>query len=108
MCEAAWSRSSILRFASVGRRPPIVIVEIGQDKEKCVLGLVVDRVNAVTEIKSEDIESAPAFGARMNADFISGMARHDGRFVIIMNIERVLSVQELAAVAEPAEAAGAV
>jgi len=87
----------------VGRRTSIVIVEIKHNDEKHVLGLVVDRVNAVTEIKSEEIESSPAFGARINTDFISGMARSDGRFVIILNIERTLSVQELAAVTASAE-----
>jgi purine-binding chemotaxis protein CheW len=69
-----------------------------------VLGLVVDRVNAVTEIKDEDIEHAPVFGARINTDFITGMARKDGHFVIVLNIERTLSVVELAAVAAATEA----
>ena len=90
---------------AVGRRTSIVIVEIVYNDEKHVLGLVVDRVNAVTEIKAEDIESAPAFGARINTDFISGMARYEGRFVILLNIERTLSVSELAAVAAATEVA---
>lgn len=83
----------------IGRRTSIVIIETMHNEQKHVLGLVVDRVNAVTEIKAEDIEPAPVFGARINADFISGMAKCDGRFVIVLNIERTLSVQELAAVA---------
>ena len=87
----------------VGRRTSIVIVEIRHNDEKHVLGLVVDRVNAVIEIKSEDIDSSPAFGARINTDFISGMARCDGKFVILLNIERTLSVQELAVVSAAAE-----
>lgn len=84
---------------AVGRRTSIVIVEILHNDEKYVLGLVVDRVNAVTEIKKEDIESPPAFGARLDTDFISGMAKCDGRFVIVLNIERALSVAEMAVVA---------
>lgn len=83
---------------ALGRRTSIVIVEILHNDEKYVLGLVVDRVNAVTEIKKEDIESPPAFGARLDTDFISGMAKCDGRFVIVLNIERALSVAEMAAV----------
>lgn len=62
----------------IGRRTSIVIVEIQHNGEKHVLGLVVDRVNAVTEIRDEDIEPAPVFGARINTDFITGMARKDG------------------------------
>lgn len=82
----------------VGRRTCIVIVEIEYEGNKHVLGLVVDKVNAVTEIKSEDIDLPPAFGARINADFISGMARIDNQFVIVLNIERTLTIAEMAAV----------
>lgn len=88
----------------IGRRTSIVIVEIQHNGEKHVLGLVVDRVNAVTEIRDEDIEPAPVFGARINTDFMTGMARKDGHFVIVLNIERTLSVAELAAVATATEA----
>ena len=90
---------------AVGRRTSIVIVEIMHEDEKQVLGLVVDRVNAVTEIRNEDIEPAPAFGARINTDFIAGMARSNGRFVVVLDIERTLSVVELAAVAAVASEA---
>jgi len=83
----------------IGRRTSIVIIETLYNEQKHMLGLVVDRVNAVTEIKAEDIEPAPVFGARIDSDFISGMAKCDGRFVIVLNIEKTLSVQELAAVA---------
>lgn len=89
----------------VSRRTSIVIVEIEYDGAKHVLGLVVDRVNAVMEIPAEDIESAPAFGARINADFISGMARMQGRFVIILNIARTLSIEDLAAISVHGEEA---
>lgn len=81
---------------AVERRTSIVIVEIQHNDEKHVIGLVVDRVNAVTEIKSDDIEMPPAFGARINTDFIAGMARQNNRFVIVLNIERTLSIAELA------------
>lgn len=90
---------------AVGRRTSIVIVEILHDETKHVIGLVVDRVNAVTEIKAEDIEAAPTFGARLNTDFIAGMARQNNRFVMVLNIERTLSMTELAAVAASAAAA---
>lgn len=84
---------------AVGRRTSIVIVEILHNDTKHVLGLVVDRVNAVTEIKAEDIDTAPAFGTHVNSEFIAGMAKNAGRFVIVLNIERTLSVAEIAVVA---------
>ncbi len=83
----------------IGRRTSIVVVEIQHNGEKHVLGLVVDRVNAVTEIRDDDIEPPPVFGARINTDFITGMARKDGHFIVVLNIECTLSVAELAAVA---------
>lgn len=86
----------------VGRRTCIVIVEIEHAGNKHVLGLVVDKVNAVTEIKSEDIDMPPAFGARINADFISGMARINNEFVIVLNIARTLTIEEMAAVEQVA------
>ena len=59
---------------------------------------MVDGVNAVMEIAAADIEPPPSFGTRVNAEFIAGMARGDGRFVIILDIARVLSIEEMAAI----------
>ena len=52
------------------------------------------------EIPSADIEPAPAFGARIRADFIAGMGKVAGKFVIILAIQRVLSVDEMAVLAQ--------
>lgn len=78
-----------------GRRTCIVIAEVTQDSGTQTLGLVVDAVNAVTEIGAEDMEPPPSFGARIRTDFIAGMARQDGRFVIVLDIACVLSLDEL-------------
>lgn len=82
----------------VGRRTCIVIVEIEHQETRHVLGLVVDKVNAVTEIKNDEIDLPPAFGASINSDFITGMARVDGKFVIVLNIARTLTIEEMAVV----------
>lgn len=82
----------------VGKRTCIVIVEVMYAGAIHVLGLMVDGVNAVMEISADSIEEAPAFGTRVNTDFIAGMARVDGRFVIILDTARVLSIEEMAAV----------
>lgn len=90
-----------LRFGweatTIGRRSSIVIVEITHKEQKHVLGLLVDRVNAVAEIPSSAIEPVPAFGASIHTDFIAGIAKTDEHFVIILSIERTLSVAEIAA-----------
>lgn len=78
----------------IGKRSCIVIVEAG-DEEKQVLGMLVDAVNAVVEIAAGDIEPAPSFGTRIRPDFIAGMGKYNGRFVILLDIERVLSSEEI-------------
>ena len=88
-----------------GRRTCIVIAEVAQDADTQTLGIVVDAVNAVTEIAPEDIEAAPSFGARIRTDFIAGMARQDGRFVIVLDIGCVLSMDELSDLAALADSA---
>ena len=78
------------------RRTCIVIVEIHQEELQHDIGVVVDAVSAVLEIADADIEPAPAFGAKLRADFINGMGKMGEKFVIILDIDCVLSVQELA------------
>jgi purine-binding chemotaxis protein CheW len=87
----------------IGRRSCIVIVETGAGDERQVIGMIVDAVNAVQEIRPEEIEPAPSFGMKIASDFIAGIGKAGGRFVILLDMERVLSVAELAAIAaEPA------
>ena len=88
----------------VGKRTCFVIVEVAHEGAILVLGLMVDGVNAVMEIAADNIEPPPSFGTRVNSEFIAGMARVDGRFVIILDIARVLSIEEMAAIS-PAAAA---
>ncbi|MGE3771306.1 MAG: chemotaxis protein CheW [Gammaproteobacteria bacterium] len=79
------------------RRTCIIILEVGPDGERQDVGVVVDAVSQVLEIPPEGVEPAPSFGAKLRADFIAGMGKIDGDFVIILNVERILSTEELAA-----------
>lgn len=81
---------------SITKRTCIVILEISSDEGKQDIGVVVDAVSAVLEIPASEIEPAPAFGAKIRADFIEGMGKIDGKFVIILDVNSVLSVDELA------------
>ena len=85
-----------------GRRTCIVIVETGPEEERQVIGMIVDAVNAVQEIPLSEIEPAPAFGMKISNDFIAGIGKAAGRFVIVLDMDRVLSVAELAALAPEA------
>jgi purine-binding chemotaxis protein CheW len=87
------------------RRTCIVIIEVRGDDTgggggsggQQDIGVVVDAVNEVVEIPAAQIEPAPAFGARIRTDFIQGMGKVNERFVIILSVDHVLSVEELAA-----------
>jgi purine-binding chemotaxis protein CheW len=90
---------------AVTKRSCIVIVEVATEaQDSLVMGVVVDAVNAVLEIPASEIEPAPAFGAKIRTDFIEGMGKVNGKFVILLNVNRVLSVEDLGAVAQAGEA----
>jgi purine-binding chemotaxis protein CheW len=79
----------------VSRRTCIVILEIYHNDEQQYLGIVVDAVKAVLDIADADVEPPPSFGARLHSDFVSGMGKIGEEFVIILDIEHVLSIDEL-------------
>jgi purine-binding chemotaxis protein CheW len=83
----------------VSRRTCIVIIEVMNEDVQQDIGVVVDMVNEVLEIPESEIEPGPSFGAKIRADFIGGMGKVDGKFVIILNVDKVLSVDELANIA---------
>jgi purine-binding chemotaxis protein CheW len=91
------------RPTEIGRRTCIVIVELTQTIDDADvrqdIGIIVDSVNEVLEIPASEIEPAPAFGARIRADYIQGMGKVAGRFVIILALGRVLSVDEMSQLA---------
>ena len=79
----------------VSRRTCIVILEVQSEEDTHVLGIIVDAVSAVRQIDGAHIEPAPSFGTRIRADFIDGMAKVNGSFVILLDLGKVLSVDEI-------------
>lgn len=85
----------------VGRRTCVVILELSQpDGERQVIGVIVDAVNAVLDIAPEAIEPPPSFGTSVRPDFVRGMGKVKERFVVILDVQRTLSVDELNALRE--------
>ncbi len=86
----------------VSRRTSIIIIEMEQadPADAQSIGVVVDAVNEVVDIMSSDIEPPPSFGAKIRPDFISGMAKKDGRFIIVLNLDQVLSLDEMLALGQ--------
>jgi len=77
-------------------RTCIIVVEIQGETGMVMIGIVVDSVSEVLNIKREDIEETPTFGTRLNTDYILGMAKIEGGVKILLDIDRVLSAEEAA------------
>ena len=77
------------------KRTCVVIVEIEGVEEKHVVGLLVDAVNEVLDIAPSDIEPPPSFGARVRSDFIQGVGKVKGKFVLLLDVDRALSLDEI-------------
>jgi purine-binding chemotaxis protein CheW len=88
-----------VRFG-LGERPVtkttcIVVLEVEQDSERTVIGVIVDAVNQVIDLTPDDIEEPPSFGTRVRLDYLFGMGKLGKKFALILNIDRVLSNSEL-------------
>ena len=83
-------------------RTCIIVVEIGGQSGTVLVGIVVDAVSEVLSIKTEDIEETPAFGMKLNTEFILGMAKMEGGVKILLDINKVLNSEELELMAEAA------
>ncbi len=77
------------------KRTCIVIIELNLDEQEQRIGLVVDAVDAVLDIDTDTVEPAPPFGAGINTDFIAGMARDERGFTIVLDVRRVLSLDDI-------------
>ena len=83
------------------RNTCIVVVEVLLDNESTVIGALADSVEEVIDLEPEQIEPAPRIGTQIRTDFIQGMGKRDTQFIMILDIDRVFSAEELAAVRAP-------
>ncbi|MDC8745344.1 chemotaxis protein CheW [Xanthomonas campestris] len=82
--------------SSIGKRSCIVILATEQAQGPQVIGVLVDAVNAVIELANHDIEAAPSFGTHIRRDLLRGMGKVGERFVVLLEMEQVLRVDEIA------------
>jgi purine-binding chemotaxis protein CheW len=87
---------------TVARRTGIIVVQTADDtvdqddsERTSGIGIMVDGVNKVVHLGEDDIEPPPAFGVGIRSDFISGMAKHEGGFIIVLDVSKVLSMDEM-------------
>lgn len=78
-------------------RTCIIVVEIDNNDETVLIGIVVDAVSEVLSISGESIEPPPAFGSRLSTEYILGMAKTDTGVKILLNIDQVLNQNDLSA-----------
>ena len=92
-------------LTAVTRRTCIVIVETAVQGTHRDVGVMVDAVDAVLQIPAADIEPPPAFGTGIRAEFIAGMGRVNGRFVILLDVGKALLPEQAAPGTAPERAA---
>ncbi|MDA8428767.1 MAG: chemotaxis protein CheW [Geobacteraceae bacterium] len=73
----------------------IIVAEVQMEDEIIVLGALADSVQEVVEMEPEQIEAAPHIGTHLNTDYIKGMGKLGERFIMILDIDRVFTVDEL-------------
>ena len=95
-----------LRFGMSGAettgRTCVIVVRLYQNDSPVTTGLVVDAVSEVLAIKAEQIDDSPSFGESVNTDYIQGMGKCGGKVVMLLDIDWVLSREEISIVAQAA------
>jgi purine-binding chemotaxis protein CheW len=76
----------------------IVVMEIALEGNLSTIGTLADAVHNVMDIEAGSIEPAPKVGAKWNTEFIHGIGKHNDEFIIILNVDRIFSAEELALV----------
>ena len=76
-------------------RTCIIVVEIESQDSTVLIGIVVDAVSEVLNVNEDEIEETPTFGTKLDTDYILGMAKMEGGVKILLNIDKVLSGQEI-------------
>ena len=83
-------------------RTCIIVVEVAGQDRIVEMGIVVDAVSEVLPVKANEIEPAPEFGADLDTRYILGMANMEGRVKILLDIDRVLTTEEIALIEKAA------
>lgn len=81
----------------ITKRTCIVVVEVNLDGERTVMGVMADTVSQVIDLGAADIEPPPAFGTRAHIEYLLGMGKAGKKFILLLDIDRVLALHELLA-----------
>jgi purine-binding chemotaxis protein CheW len=84
----------------ISRKTCIIVTQVQRGESSLIIGIVVDEVSEVLEIAGDQIEPAPAFGTQVDTNFILGMAKSESAVKILLDIDKVLSADEVAALSK--------
>jgi len=82
----------------------VIIGEVDVDGEDTVIGVLADSVHEVIDLEPENIEPAPKIGTKLNTEFLRGMGKREEEFIMILDIDKVFSADELAAFSQAGQA----
>ena len=81
-------------------RTCVIVVQIGDSDQAITMGIIVDEVSEVLKVASDQIEPPPSFGASVQTEFILGMGKVENRVVMLLDVNKVLSQEELSTVVQ--------
>jgi purine-binding chemotaxis protein CheW len=84
------------QYSEVTKFTCIVIIEVSDESEKYLIGTLIDAVSAVVDLTDENIEETPDFGIKIRADYTSGVGKLGDKFIILLNIDSILDIDDLA------------
>ncbi|WP_233578398.1 MULTISPECIES: chemotaxis protein CheW [Aquitalea] len=87
--------------SAILRRSCIVILEAGHEGQRQFIGMLVDAVHEVISLSAADILPAPAFGNHLRPDFIAGVTHRQHGFIMLLHMDKVLSIEEMAGLSSP-------
>lgn len=73
----------------------IVVVEVEENYHKVPVGVIIDSVKAVVELGEKNIDATPEIGSRIKPEYLNGIGKIDNEFVILLNIDKILDIDEL-------------
>ncbi|BCO29386.1 chemotaxis protein CheW [Rhodoferax lithotrophicus] len=90
--------------ARVGKKTCVIIFDVGPEGDRVELGLMVDAVSEVIDIAASQIEPPPQFGTSIAREFIRGLGKVGSEFIVILEPDRALNVDDMVALAEQGQA----
>jgi len=90
-----------LASAADNEKTCVIVVQIGNSGAQATLGVVIDEVKEVLDIKADSIEDTPSFGGNVNTDLLLGMSKIGTSVKILLDIDRVLTAEEIVRIKQP-------